>query len=1055
MKDHFFQRFLVRKSHGVSSRSRRLLLESLESREMLNVDWSGFGAERVSTYEASSDALYSVELTKDVNACELVDLTGDGRNELVAFNFGSKSVSVYGNSATSGDFTLKSSQTLDSLSGMRAGFDSVVVKDNSLIVVSISSSGDSIKATTYKWNATSSTLVKSNEATLDVSKLNSQNAQVFLVTRVSAAMLGDSLALQVDTLTTSGQSFNKTLVYSGYGSSSFGTKSTVVSAISEKLMGSTTIDGTNYLMLNDQTGSNNLVLAEVGSTVSKYEYDLGSYGSTITFDWVVEQNGFIVIGAMQGGSSSGLITINATKPTGDVDASTLGQWIPCDSMKFLSSTSAAIGNIGGDSDPELFVANGSSYLFYLGDASSTYGYTFTEDALVVTSPEYVSIHVGDINNDQSTEALLVGANYIYTAPVSSAGVVGDPTSRYHFAQPVKKAVFGDFNGDGLTDVAVQYQATVGSSLQVFQQLTDGSFIARASQSFGSALVDVAVGKFSQTSVDEIAVTYSRSSSTASTTVATLMLAPNSTTSAFTTTRSYTASSVVGSSLAVGSIYGSGYDDLVLASATQNTITVLRNTGSALSASTITTAFDSTSTNPVSVAIGDFNGDGLGDVAALNSSSGSNYANVVYYLRAESTGLGSKPTGKVAISGAITVDGLRSYDLNSDGYSDLTFVRQGTNGAVALSALMGNGGSGVFDSAVNKTISMDPSASFGFTLARVDSGNISYDYAWAQGKSVGVLLNGDSSSASGEVRFICQSGSSVAGSSMSSAQSTQRTWIDEWSNYYVDIWANANGAAVTSVNAVLNYNASYFNATSVTAASGFSVSNVVENGAVTVVATGSGTSDSAGWTLVGRIKFEPVGGVGVPIPEDGALKALNAGLSATTSSQSVNGSLVESVTAPTTLKLYPYIFDIDDNGVLNANDMTFMIPHIGSNVSSVTTPKYRIFDYDQNGAINMNDFSFLAQALGSSATNGLDSIYAVEPSTSSSSAALLDEYFASSAVDEDEFDGALDALAEDVVSVAGPQPIGKVSARASFVYAAQETEREDAFAILYGLLDVDL
>ena len=1064
MKEHFFQRFLDRKSQDASPRSRSLLLESLESREMLNVDWSGFGAERVSTYEASSDALYSVELTKNVDACELVDLTGDGRNELVTFNFATKTASVYANTANNGDFTLKSSQTLDSMSGMSSGYDSVIALDNSLIVVSTSSSGDAVKATTYTWNSTSSKLVKSGEANLDVSKLNSNDSSIFLVTRVSAAMLGTSLVLQADTLTLNGTSSNKTVVYSGYGDSSFGEKSTVVSAISEKLMGSTTIDGTNYLILNNQTSTTNeLVLAEVGSTVSKYTYNFGSYGSTITFDWVVDQGGFLVVGAMQGGVNSGLITIKASKPSGNVDASTLGQWIPCESLKFDSSSRAAIGNIGGDSDPELFVVKDSSYLFYLGDASNTYGYTFTEDSLVVTSPEYVSIHVGDINNDQSTEALLVGSNYIYTAPVSASGEVGDPTSRYHFSQPVKKAVFGDFNGDGLTDVAVQYKATIGSSLQVFQQMSDGSFIARASQSFGSALVDVAVGKFSQTTVDEIAVTYARSSSSTSTTVATLMLSPSSSTSAFTTTRSYSASAVVGSSLAVGSIYGSGYDDLVLASATQDTITVLRNTGSALAASTITTAFDSTSKNPVSVAIGDFNGDGLADVAALNSSSGSNYASVVYYLRSESTGLGSKPTGKIAINGAITVDSLLSSDLNSDGYCDLVFVRQGTNGAVALSALMGNGGSGVFDSAVNKAVTVNPNAAYGATLARVDGGNVSYDFAWAQDKTVGVLLNGDESSASGEIRFVCQKASSPAGDSLTAALATERTWIDEWSNYYVDVWANANGAAITSVNAVLNFNNAYFVATGVTAASGFSVSNVVENGTVTVVATGSGTADSNGWTLVGRIKFEPIGslessdGVGVPIPEDGVLKALNAGLSAPASSQSVNGSLVESATAPTALKLYPYIFDIDDNGVLNTNDMTYMVQYIGTNVSAISTPKYRIFDYDQNGTINMNDFSYLAQALGLSAKSGLDSIYSGDPSTSSSSA-VLDDYFAAAVLEDELDDSYVAAVAKDVATIED-QPIEKVGVRAALSYYAQpqndEDEDDDAFAILHSLLDADL
>ncbi len=1016
MKDKFFQRAFDRIARESSRRTRRLSLESLESREMLNVDWSGFGAENISTYEPSSpSASYSVELSGKVDVCDLTDVTGDGRNELVVVDYSSKTVSVYANTATNGDFTLKGSQTLSAMSGL-AGCDSVIIDGSSLTLVS-ATNGVGLTTTTYQWNASSSSYVQKSQTTLDVSKFNSSNESILVFTEVDATLVnGDTLVVQATTLTTTSSSV-KTALYTGFGSSSFGSNYRIASAITEDLMGSTTINGTDYLILNERTASaNNLVLASVGSTINKYSYDLSGYGSSLTFDWVVDYNGFLVVGAMTNGSS-GLITIKSTTPTDGVDATTLGQWVACDSLKFNSSSAAAIGDVGGDSDPEIFTVNGSQYLFYNGDASSAYGYTFTASDLVVSTPEYVSVDIEDIDGDGEIEAILVGKNRLYTATVSSSGDIENTTSQYAFSEAVKKAVFGDFNGDGLVDVAVQFQANVGSGVQAFQQLSDGSFVALASQTFSGSIADIAVGKFSQTSVDEIAVLTVRSGSTTSSSVNALKLNG----SAFTVTRSFVGSGLVGAALTAGSIYGSSVDDLVVVNTAQDTVTVLKNSGSALTGATITTAYDSTAsagTNPVAAAIGDFNGDGLADVAVLNSSAGANYANIVYYLRSSEGGLGSKPAGKALISGTTSVSGLIAADLNSDGYSDLTYARKTTNGRVYASVLMGNGASSVFDPVVNKAITVDFSSNFDLKLAPVDSGNVSYDLVWAQDKSVGVLLNADDTVASGSIQFVVQSLSSAAGNSHAAALSTQRSWIDEWSNFYVDIWASADGAAVSSATAAFSYNGSYFTLADVKAASGYTVSHTDASGVVTVTATGSHATDSDGWVLVARMKFEPTGDAGVALPENGRLAAVDPGFSATATAQTLNGAAVSSVSVPST-SLYPFIFDVDESGTVNNNDLAYFLQFLGSDVEDIATPRYRVLDYDQNGVIN-NDLAYFLQFLGTSAADGADSIYYSEPAVSS---AVLDPT-SSAAVDavaelfEDE---AIDAVAKSVAFYGPTRP----------------------------------
>ncbi|MDO5310004.1 MAG: FG-GAP-like repeat-containing protein [Planctomycetia bacterium] len=985
MKDSFFHRVFAKKYAKSLPETRRLRVESLEHREMLNVDWGGFGAETISTFETTTDAqTYGVDFENSVDLCKLTDLTGDGRNELLTFNFSAKTVSVYANTATDGNFTLKTTQTLDSL-GPMVNYTSVICKDNELLIVS-TSDGLELVATSYKWNSTTSSLVQNSQTSLDTSNYNPSNDSLCVFTSISATLYGDSnLIVQASTVTST-SSYTRTVNYSGYGSSNFGKSARTVTTITESLMGSTQINGTNYLILKELGATtNSLVLANIDTTTQKYSYSLEPYGQTVTFNWVVEQDGFLVLGAQSHGASA-LITVKCTTPVDGADITQLGEWFDCDDIKFDAKSSAAIGDIGGDSSPELIIANGNEHKFYVGASSSSYQYTFTSDGVVVSSPDLRSVYIGDVSNNGKTTALLVGNTRVYSADVDDSGAASNLSLLYTFTQPVKKAVFGDFNGDGRVDFAVQYQANVGASLQVFQQLSDGSYVALATQSFNGYIQDIGVGKFSQTSVDEIAVMTTRYNSTVVTTVNTLMLS-GAGSSTLTATRTYVGSTLSGSYMTVGSVYGSSVDDIVTVNTSQDTITILRNTGSSLSPTTITTAYDSSQVaNPVSVAIGDFNGDGLADIAALNSSSGTNYANVVYYLRSES-GFGTKPSGRTSLVGSVSVDHLSAVDLNSDGLVDLTLVRQGTDGVGYVSALMANGASDVFDSAINTTISFDPSTTFGTNFARVDGDNISYDYVWVQDKYLGVLLNRDSTDASGAVRFLCQSLSQSAGASYSAASSTARTWLDEWSNFYIDVWVSTNGGgAATNVVSSFNYNGSYFQLADVESATGYSVSYTDNNGVVTATATGSGSADSDGWTLVARMRFEPISG-GVALPDDGVLTSVNPGFSASASAQSINGSIVETASAPTNIKLYPFVFDVDRNGTINTNDLGYFLTYFGNDVSEITNRYYRILDYDLNGTINTNDLGYFLQAFGVAYTDGLDSIYLAEPNVSSSSSVL--------------------------------------------------------------------
>ena len=128
---------------------------------------------------------------------------------------------------------------------------------------------------------------------------------------------------------------------------------------------------------------------------------------------------------------------------------------------------------------------------------------------------------------------------------------------------------------------------------------------------------------------------------------------------------------------------------------------------------------------------------------------------------------------------------------------------------------------------------------------------------------------------------------------------------------------------------------------VEAATGYNVSYTAESGKATITATGSGTLDSAGWVLIGRMKFAPVGGAGVALPADGVLKPVPSGFKATAGSQTINGAAATSVSAPTA-RLYPFALDIDENGSVNTNDLGYLQSCLGLPVSALTNKKYRVF-----------------------------------------------------------------------------------------------------------------
>ncbi len=134
------------------------------------------------------------------------------------------------------------------------------------------------------------------------------------------------------------------------------------------------------------------------------------------------------------------------------------------------------------------------------------------------------------------------------------------------------------------------------------------------------------------------------------------------------------------SVAIGDLDGDGRVDLAVANSTSNNVSVLRNNSTATGVISYDTKADfDTGDNPQSVAIGDLDGDGRADLAVANSTS-----NNVSVFRNTSTGVGviSYDT-KVDFDTGENPSLVAIGDLNGDGRVDLAVANRTSNNVSVL------------------------------------------------------------------------------------------------------------------------------------------------------------------------------------------------------------------------------------------------------------------------------------------------------------------------------------------------------------------------------------
>jgi len=269
--------------------------------------------------------------------------------------------------------------------------------------------------------------------------------------------------------------------------------------------------------------------------------------------------------------------------------------------------SVAIGDLNGDGKPDLAAANfdaGSvSVLLNGGDGSFRVSHDYA------TADRTASVAIADLNGDSAPDLVAAVAETDTLAVLLNKGdgtfpaPVSYATGHYPFAVAI-----GDLNGDGKADLATANNSS-DNSASVLLNKGDGSFEAKHDYAAGATPVSVAIGDLGGDGKPDLAISHFGSTSRPNF----VSILTNDGAGQFGPRRNYAVVEGQGS-IAIGDLNGDGKGDVVTVNDDTDRLSVLVNSGAGGFQPAL--AYP-TGPGPMAVAIGDLNGDKRPDLVTAD------------------------------------------------------------------------------------------------------------------------------------------------------------------------------------------------------------------------------------------------------------------------------------------------------------------------------------------------------------------------------------------------------------------------------------------------------